>query len=149
MLHCVDAGISDAAGRVVDDTSQSQVVRGVVEHREVRQHVLDLGTLEELHATDDLIGYAIALEGIFKGIGLGVHAVQDRVVPPVPAAVVVAHNRRYDVVRLVGFVEHGLDGDLVAVARVRPEVFALAGGVVPDDRVGGGENVLRRAVVLL
>ena len=148
-LHALNAGISDAAGRGVDDAAQAQIVRRVVDHGQIREHVLDLRALEELHAANDLIGHAVALEGVFQRVGLGIHAVEDRVVPPVPAAVVVHHDGGDNEVRLVRLVEHGFDRHLVAVAPVGPERLSLAAGVVADHRVGRVQDVGGGAVVLL
>jgi hypothetical protein len=51
--------------------------------------------------------------------------------------------------RLVALVVAHVADDLLAVALGRPEVLVLAALVATDDGVGGGEDVLGRAVVLL
>ena len=148
-LHTLDARIADAAGGCIDDAPQPQIVRGIVDEREVGQHILDLSAVKEFHAADNLIRDAVALERVFQRVRLRVHAVEHRVVAPVLAAVEVRHHAGNDKVRLVLLVEHGLDGHLFAAARVGPERLALAPDVVLNDGVRRVKDVLRGAVVLL
>ena len=148
-LHTLDARIADAAGGRIDDAPQPQIVRRIVDEREVGQHILDLGAVKEFHAADDLIRDAVALERVFQRVRLRVHAVEHRVVAPALAAVEVRHHAGDDKVRLVLLVEHGLDGHLFAAARVGPERLALAPDVVLNDGVRRVKNILRGTVVLL
>ena len=147
--HLVQCSGADAPGRVVDDPPQPQVVQGVVQHAQIGQHVLDLRPVEELHAPHYFIGDAVALHGVFQGVGLGVHPVEDRRVPEVPAPVHPHQDVPGHVVGLVALVEGGLDRHHIAPAVVGPEGLTLAALVVLDDGVGRIQNVLGRAVVLL
>ena len=52
----------DAAGRVVDDSRQAQIVVGRCDNAQVGQHVLDLGSVKEARAAENSIRYAVALE---------------------------------------------------------------------------------------
>ena len=148
-LGLVHGGRADLAGGDIDDAPQPQIVGGIVDDAQIRQHVLDLGPVEELHAADDLIGYAAALEGIFQRVGLGVHAVEHRVIPPVQPAVIVHHHLAHHKVGLVALVEIGLDEHLVPRAVAGPQGLALTALIVADHGVGRVQNVLGGAVVLL
>ncbi|CDC73664.1 putative uncharacterized protein [Oscillibacter sp. CAG:155] len=147
--HFVHGGGADAPGGDVDNPAQPQIIQGVVQNAQIRQHVLDLRPVEELHAPYHFIRNAVALHGIFQGVGLGVHPVEHRRVPEVPAPVEPRQDAAHHVVGLVAFVVGGLDGDGVAAAVVGPEGLALTAGVVLDDGVGGVQDVLGGAVVLL
>ena len=148
-LGLVHRGRADLAGGHVDDAPHPQVVGWVIDDTQIGQHVLDLGTVEELHAANDLVGHAAALEGILQRVGLGVHAVQHRVILPVHAAVIVHHHLTYHEVGLVPLVEGGLDEHLLPRAVAGPQGLALAALIVADHGVGGIQNVLSGAVVLL
>ena len=148
-LRLIHRGGADLAGGYVDDAPQPQIIGGVVDDAQIGQHILDLGPVEELHAADDLIGYAVALKGILHGVGLGVGSVEHGVFLPVDAPTVVHHNLPHYIVGLVGLIEAGLDGDDFPFSVLRPQSLALAAGVVADDGVGPVQNVLCRAVILL
>ena len=45
-----DRFIANLAGRRVDDTAQTQLVRRIFDHPQVGEHVLDLGAREEIAA---------------------------------------------------------------------------------------------------
>ena len=49
---------------------ESRGRHGVVDDAQVRQHVLDLRTVEKLHAAVYPVGNAVALEGHFQRVGL-------------------------------------------------------------------------------
>ena len=140
---------ADLPGGHIDDPSQAQVVRRVADHTQICQHILHLCPVEELHTAHDLIGHAVALEGIFQGVGLGVHPVQNGVVPPVGAPVVAGHDVSHHKVGLVALVEAGLDGHRVPGAVLGPQSLALAPLIVADHRVGRVQDVLGRPVILL
>ena len=148
-LGLVHGGRADLPGGHVDDPPQPQVVGGVVDDAQIRQHVLHLGPVEELGAADDLIGHAVALEGILQGVGLGVHAVQHGVVLPVPPPAIVHHDLPHHIVGLVSLVEADLYGDHLPRSVLGPQGLALAAHVVADHGVGGVQNILGGAVVLL
>ena len=148
-LRLIHRGSADLAGGYVDDAPQPQIIGGVVDNAQIGQHILDLGPVEELHAADDLIGYAVALKGILHGVGLGVGSVEHGVFLPVDAPTVVHHDLPHYTVGLVGLIEAGLDGDDFPFSVLRPQSLALAAGVVGDDGVGGVQDVLGGAVVLL
>ena len=146
--HLVHGGGADAPGGGVDDAAEPQIVHGVVQHAEIGQHVLDLRPVKELHAPHHLIGNAVALQGVFQRVGLGIHPVEDGGVPEVPAPVHPHEDVPGHEVCLVSLVEAGLYRHHVAAAVIRPEGLALAALIVLDDGVGGIQNVLGGAVVL-
>ena len=147
--HGLDTFRTDAARRIVDDAAQAKIVAGVVDHRKVCQHIPDLGTLKKLHAADDLIRHAVSLERIFQRVRLRIHAVQNRIVPPGSAAVIVHHNGGDDKVRLVRLMKDRFDEHFLTLAGIGPQGLPFSAGVVFDDRVRRIQNVLRGAVVLL
>ena len=105
--------------------------------------------LIELGAANHAVWQAGANEDFFEGTGLGVGSVEHGDVAVVGAgAVQIADFVSDELGFVVGRVA-GVANDFVAVAAVCPEVFVWAIEVVADDRVGGVENVLGRAVVLL
>ena len=115
---------------------------------QVGQHVLDLGPVEEPRAADDAVRDAVSLEGILDGVRLGIGAVEDGAVFEAggPGQ---SQDAAGDEVCLLGAVGGGVDRDLVAFAVVGPEGLALAAVVVGDDGVGGVQDGLGGAVILL
>ena len=142
--------VADAAARRVQDAPQADRVGGVGQHPQVGQRIPHFLALVEAHPADHLVGQADPDEHLFERPGLGIGAVEDghlvgpdavRVTQPVHLA---GDEGRF-VVLVVGDVAH----DRVAGARVGPQPLVLAPGVLGDDRVGGGQDGLGRAVVLL
>ena len=140
---------ADAAGRGVDDARQAQVVRQGGNHAQVGEDILDLGAVEEAGAADDAVRDTAALEGVFKLVGLGVHAVEHRMVAPVGPAPVGGHDLGGDEPGLVPLVVGKVVEQQVSPVLVCPELLALALAVVGDDGVGRVQNVGGTAVVLL
>ena len=145
----LDGGVADAPGGDIDDPPQAQVVQGVIQDAQVGEDVLHLRPVKELGAAHDAVGDAVALHGVFQGVGLGVGAVEHGVVPELPAPVDPHQDVPGHEVGLVPLVEDGADVDGLAAAALGPEGLALAAGVVGDDGVGGVQDVLGGAVVLL
>ena len=148
-LGPLHGGGPDAPGRVVDDAGQAQIVVGVVDGAEVGHHVLDLRPVEEADAPDDAVGDAVALEGLLKLVGLGVHAVEHRVIPPAPARGEAGQDLGGHELGLVVLVHGGVAVNLVPRLVLRPQLLALAALIVADDRVGRLQDVFGGAVVLL
>ena len=148
-----DAGlgpVADAALGHVDDAPQVDRVAGVGEHPQVGQGVLDLAPLVEPRAADHLVGQPDPHEHLLEGTRLGVGAVEHRDVAG-PHAVLVAEpvDRAGHERRLVVLVVADVADDAGAVAGVAPQVLLAAALVAGDDRVGGAQDGLGRAVVLL
>ena len=149
----LDAGlgaVADAALGDVEDAAQRDLVVGVDEDPQVGQRVLDLAPLVEAHPADDAVGQAAADEHFLEHTGLGVGAVEHGdVAGPVDPLVGERRDLLGDEPRLVVLVVGDVADELVAVAGVGPEVLRLAVAVAADHRVGGGEDGLGGAVVLL
>ena len=140
---------SDAPGRVVDDAGQAQVILRVVQHRQIGHHVLHLRPVKKPGAADDAIGDAVFLAGVLHLVGLGVHAIENGVVLPPAALAVVLQNAGGHILGLVVLVHGGVQGQLVPVPGLGPQLLALAALVVADDGVGRLQNVPGGAIVLL
>ncbi len=136
-------------GGIVDDARQAQVVPRVVHRAQVGQHILHLRPVKEADAPDDAVGDGVALEGLLQLVGLGVHPVENGVVLPVPPRRYIAQDLGGHILGLVLLVHGGVAADLVPRPVLGPELLALAALVVADDRVGGLQDVLGGAVVLL
>ncbi len=143
-------GVAHAALGHVDDAPPADLVVGVDQHPQVGEDVLDLLAVVELGAAHHLVGDLAADHGLLEGPALGVGPVEDGDVTP-PQALVAAQAD--DLVGhplgLVVLVLGPVADDLVAGALVGPERLRLPGDVVGDDGVGGVEDGLGRAEVLV
>ena len=137
-----------ASGGIVDDAVQAQVVCPVVDDAQIGQHILDFGSLKEAHTADDPVGNAVAFQGIFHGVGLGVGPVQNSVILEV-VALGAGKDLAGNEVALGPFVLRLIYENGLPCAVVRPQVLALPAFVVGDDGVGRIQNGLSGAVVLL
>ena len=149
VLGLIHGGSTDLAGGRVDNAAQAQIIGRVINEAEIGQHILHFGAVEELCAAHHLVGHAVAAESVFQSVGLGVHAIEDGMIPPVGTAIIVHHNIADDEVGLIALVESGLNDDLLALAAIRPQCFSLAALIVANNGVGGIQNMPRGAVVLL
>ena len=97
-----------------------------------------------------MIADAGLAQGGFQRARLLVGAEEDGLVAPGNAA---RQAGVFDLLggaaRLLLVVGEGVEEDFGAAAFVRPELFAAAAGVVFDDGVGGGEDGVGGAVILL
>ena len=149
-VDALDRPVADAALGGVEDAAQRDRVVGVDEHAEVGERVADLAAFVEAHPADDLVGQPDADEHLLEHSGLGVGAVEDRDVGR-PRVRVVGEpvDLLGDEPRLVVLVVGDVADDARAVAGVGPQLLGLAALVVADHGVGGVEDGLRGAVVLL
>src|SRR5262249_2741469 len=113
------------------------------------EEILHLGALEELHAADDLVSDPLRTERLLQHAGLRVDPVEHGDVARLDAAGALATDRLDDVRRLLALVPDEAHADAVASLLRRPEVLRLPAGGALDDPEGPGDDVLRRAVVLL
>ncbi len=116
---------------------------------QVGDRVLDLGPLVELGPTDHLVGDLRTCQRVLENPGLGIGPVEDGDLRSRHAFVDQAHDLTGHEPRLGVLVVELAELDRVARAEVRPQLLRLAAAVVLDHRVGGVEDVLGRAVVLL
>ena len=144
----VDGGVADAPLRFIDDPAQLDVVGRVVDDGQVRDGVADLLPFIEPAAADDLVRDAGFDERAFNGARLRVGAVQDGMVRELPAVRDAGLDDVGDVLSLHHGVGGSEQGDLLAVAGVGPEVFALALRVVGDDFIRRVQDVAGGTVVL-
>ena len=149
-LHALDRPVADAALGGVQDPPQRDLVGRVDQHPQVGERVADLAALVEAHAADDLVGHADPDEHFLEHPGLGVGAVEHR---DVGGTHVVLVGELVDLLgdepRLVVLVVGDVADDPLAVAGLGPQPLGLAALVVADHRVGGVEDRLGGAVVLL
>ena len=121
----------------------------VDEHREIGERVLDLRALVEAGAADHLVADPVADEHVLEHAALRVGPVEDRDLVARLALVHEPLDLGDDEARLRVLVLELAHVHRVAVAELRPEELVLARAVVRDHRVGGVQDRLRRAVVLL
>ena len=119
-----DRRVADTAARRVDDALPRHFVVGVHERAEVRERVLDLAPVVELHAAEHAVRDARADERLLDDAALHVRAVEDRdvavaVVLVVDEPVDLAHDERGFVVLVVALEPH----DRLARTLVGPEVL--------------------------
>ena len=142
--------VPDTPPRGVEDAAQRHRVVRVGEHLEVRDDVAHLLALVEPCAPDDLVGQTQADEHVLDHPGGVVGPVEHGHigvpgVPGVHQAVDLPGDEPGLVVLVVRHVTH----EELAGSLVGPEVLLPPARVAGDHGVGGGEDRLRRAVVLL
>ena len=159
----LDGLVADPARRDVDDALEADAVGVRAQDAQVGKGVLDLAPRVEPGAADELVADPVAQEQFLDRPGLGVHPVHHRDVARPEAVVLLvaapgergtaAADQPLDLagdplglfLLVVGL--EALDADAAGV--VGPQLLVLARGVARDDRVGGVEDQLGRAVVLL
>ena len=148
--QALDGGIADAAGRHVDHPAEGLVVLRIDGQLEVGEHVLDLGPLVEGMSAVDTVGEIPFAQRFLEGARLGVGPVEDgEAVVRGFRAVDALDDGGCDQVGLLAF-GVGLDhADRLAFARLREAFLLQAPFVVRDQAVGGLDDGLRGAVILL
>ena len=134
----------------VDDPLPAHLVVGVHQRAQVGERVLDLAPVVELHAPDHPVRDAGPHQRLLDDAALRVGPVEDR---EVGEAGSLGLGQPGDLVdderRLVALVLGLVAGDELATDLVGPEVLGVAAHVVGDHRVGGVEDRLGGAVVLV
>ena len=161
--ECLDGLVADRPGRHVDDPLEGDRVRVAAQDPQVGQRVLHLAALVEAGPADQLVADPVAQERLLDRPALGVRAVHHGDVARTrPALLVVglagqertaATDQAFD---LAGdpfgllFLVVGLEAlDRPATGLLGPQLLVRSGGVPADDGMGGVEDQLGRAVVLL
>ncbi len=144
------ARVADPPLGDVEDASQADVVVGIRHCPQVREGIADLTTLVEPNGSHHPVGKPNPDHDLFQSAGLCVRAVEDRhiaggdprgIAEPIDLG---GHETRL-VVLVVGHIPH----DRVAQGSGTPQPLGGSIGVVRDHRVGGAQDRLGGAVVLL
>ena len=148
--HPVHRRFAHTALRRVHHAPPAHFVVGVHERAEVREQVLDLAAVVELHAADDAVRNTGAHELLFDDAALRVGSVEHRdVVEAVPLGFDQTHRLAHHVGGLVVLVFRVVAGDELAADLLGPQLLRPPRRVVGDDGIGGVEDALRGPVVLL
>ena len=143
-------GAADAALGHGDGADEGRIVVAVGDQAQVGDQVLDLGLLEKALPARDGVGNLLVAQLLFEHPRLVVAAIEDGVVAPAGAVLeLVRLQLHHHQLGLVLGVLRGGDGQRVAGAVLAPQALVEQLGVVGDQRVGGLEDALHRAVVLL
>ena len=144
------AGVTHTPPGHVQDPFQGHLIVRVGDGVQISEHVLYFSALVEARAPDDLVGNALAHQFLFDSPALGIGPVENGHVSP-PVALVPAQPHYFSrqpralVVLVLGDVTDQL---FTAISR-RPQILRFAGRVVRDHCIGGVEDPLGRAVVLV
>jgi len=82
----LDGPLANKARRNVDDAQQADLIIGIHDHAQIRQHVLDLAPLVKPYRADQLVTDTARHQGVLQGSGLGIGAEHDGTVPQVAEA---------------------------------------------------------------
>ena len=142
--------LADAAARHVDDAAQRHLVTRVGDGAEIGEHVADLAPVEKTGPPDHRVGDPTIGQRRLQGAALGVRAVEHGDVAIADALVAVeGGDLTCDERGLVAVVAGTVAADPVTLPEDAPEPFLLSEQVVADHGVGGIENRLAGAVVLI
>ena len=134
----------------VDDPPPADLVVRIDQHLQIGHDVLDLATVVELGAPHHLVGHLGVDHGPLEGSGLGVGPVEDgHVAPPQSLVAAEADDLVGHPLGLVVLVLGPVPDDLLPHPAVGPQRLGLAGDVVGDHGVGGVEDGLGGAEVLV
>ena len=145
-----DRRCADAALGHVDDAQEAHGVKRVVEDVQIGNDVLDFHAVVELQAADHRIGNPRRHHGFFEDARLRIRAVKhgDVAIIDGKERLLLLHGI-YDESCLVALVIRLIKGDLLPYGVFRPELLRLAVLIVSDDGIGCGQDILRRAIILL
>jgi len=142
--------IPDTPAGGVQHPAEADRVVLVDQRPQVGEGVADLLTFVEADATNDLVGQADPDEHLLEDPGLGVGAVEDRHISRPGVAVVdepVDFSGHPVGLGVLGVGD--VADDRVAAAGLAPQPLGFTGGVTVDHGVGGVQDGLGGAVVLL
>src|SRR5262249_11445335 len=149
VLQAAGGGAADPAGRRSEGPAEPEVVRGIRDEPEIREHVLDLPPLVEAYASHNVIGHGGDPEGVLQHARLRVHPVQHGdAVERQPVRAELGHGARYPQ-GLLGLVAGPEEPRGISGCVLGPERLLLPDLVVGDHRGGDLQNPARRAIVLL
>jgi hypothetical protein len=142
-LDQILGAVTDSAPRDVQDAAQRHGVFGVDEHAQVSEQVANLAAFVEPHPADHLVRQADSDEDLFEDSRLRIGAVEDRDIAVASGAEIVqpvdllGHEGGF-----AAFVVGDVAADLLAIARIGPQVLRLAALVARDDRIGRAQDRL-------
>ncbi len=143
-------GIPHPAFWFINDAAQRDGIIRIGHRVQVREGILDFFALIEAGAADDPVGNPGAHEHFFQGPRLGIGAVKHRHIAVThPATIPEPVNFRDDEMGFVAFRISHVAGDLFPAPRIRPQLFRPAPFIMGNDGIGGRENILGGAIVLL
>ena len=146
----VDGDVADLARRHRDDAREAQRVPRVEAEAHVGDQVLDLAPLPESNAADQPVGNATSGQHVFEGARLCVGAVEHREVGVTPVLrLAQALDLIGDELGLLDLVVSLGRDHLLAPGALGPQALGGALGIAADDAVGGVQDGLAGAVVLL
>jgi hypothetical protein len=145
-----DGGLSDTAGRFVDDATKGHVVARVVQERQVSEHVLDFLSLVEFHPLDHLVGDAMLAKGMFEFARQCVDPVEDgEVAWPPPAGADLGGNPFRNRLGFLALAWIDRKPHRRSFVVFGVQVLFLAQHVVCDQAGGHTQNAPRAAVIPL
>ena len=139
---------AELARRHVDDAAQAQLVRRVLHHPEISEHIADFRAAEEIAPLVNAVGYRTAAERALYAVRKYIIAVEDGVIAPFASFFNTIKDGLGDESRFLLLRGSAVEADHFALALFGPEGFALAAAVVADQRVGGVQDIAGRAVIL-
>ena len=146
----IDRHVADLARRHRHDPRKAQRVTRVEAETQVGDEVFDLAPLPETDAAHQAVWDAPPRQHVLERAGLGVRPVEDR---EIGVAAFLGLAQALDLVgdelRLLDLVVRLHRHDFFAARALGPQPLLRAFRVAPDDAVGGVEDRLARAVVLL
>ena len=149
-LQLGHAPIAELAAGDVDDPAEGDGVARIGHQAEVGEDVLHLLALVEAETADQPVGDPATQQDVLEGPRLGVGAVEDG---EVGEGVLTGADQPLDLAadreRLLALVVDGDEPDRLAAAALGPEPLGGAVLIEPDHGVGGVEDGLAGAVVLL
>ena len=77
-LRSLNSFLPQSSWRIVNNPAQSQIICAVIDHTQIRKHVLYFRTVKEAHTANYTIRNAISFERKFNCVRLGIGAVQYR-----------------------------------------------------------------------
>ena len=144
-----DGSRADSPGRRVDDPQAAKIVGRVGEQAKVRQHVLDLLAVVELHAAGDAVRYAALAEHVLQHARQRVDAIEYRNLIIAPAGLAPPGDPQGDLPGLGVLVVAVDHAHVLPAFAPRPELLVLPLRVVCDQLRRGLEDRPARTVVLL
>ena len=149
-LQTCQRRITDTAARNVDNTQQAQAVMRIIKQAQISQRILDFLALIELRTADHRIGDTAFNQHFLENTRLRVSAVQHCHIAQLSAFIQLQLLHIFNhITCFISFIVRLIVNNFRTVAVSSPQIFRLASAVVIDNGIGGIQNNLRAAIVLL